>query len=227
MEKIKLNSAIREASGTGGAKQLRNDGKVPAVVYKSGKVGLNICADKKELWNALHTDAGENALITLDITGGTKPAKKTVIVQEIQLDPLSDEILHVDFHEISLKEKIKVKVPVQIKGEAEGVKEGGVLNQVLWDMEVECLPTDIPEHIIIKVNDLKVNDAIHVKEVNVPEGSKFLDDAENVVVAVVPPQAEEPEEVEEAVEEVEAGSEPEVIKKGKPDDEESAEKEAE
>ena len=175
----------------------------------------------------MHTDAGENALITLDITGGTKPAKKTVIVQEIQLDPLSDEILHVDFHEISLKEKIKVKVPVQIKGEAEGVKEGGVLNQVLWDMEVECLPTDIPEHIIIKVNDLKVNDAIHVKEVNVPEGSKFLDDAENVVVAVVPPQAEEPEEVEEAVEEVEAGSEPEVIKKGKPDDEESAEKEAE
>ena len=225
MEQIKLNSVIREVSGTSGAKQLRKEGKIPAVVYKSGKIGINISTDKKELWKALHTEAGENALITLDISGGAKPAKKTVIVQEIQHDPLSDEILHVDFHEISLKEKIKVSVPVQIKGEAEGVKVGGVLNQVLWEMEVECLPTDIPEHIVINVSELKMNEAIHVKEVKVKDGVRFLDDADDVVVAVVPPQAEEVEETE-AVEATEEGAEPEVIKKGKKD-EESDEKESE
>ena len=222
MEKVLLKALVRDSFGKGGAKHLREEGQIPAVIYKGGKEGVNIQVDSKELWKALHTEAGSNAIITMDISGGEKDAKKTVIVQEVQLDPLSDKFLHVDFHEISLKEKIKVKVPIVVKGEAVGVKEEeGVLSQTIWDIEVECLPTAIPEHIDINVEELRMNEGIHVKDIIFPEGVIVVGDPEQVVVSVVPPKAEEAPE-EEAVE-VAEGEEPEIIKKGKAEDEEAAE----
>ncbi len=158
MEKIVLKAATREGLGKGACKQLRKEGQIPVVVYKGGKAGINIQVDTKELWKSLHTEAGENAIITLDVSG-EKSVKKTVILREIQHDPLTEAVLHVDFHEISLKDKIKVNVPVTIKGEAVGVKDNeGVLSQMIWELEVECLPTDIPEHIEVKVDELDIND---------------------------------------------------------------------
>ncbi|MGB2601369.1 MAG: 50S ribosomal protein L25 [Candidatus Omnitrophota bacterium] len=221
MEKIILKAEERESTGKDVCKQLRRDGKIPAVVYKEGKKALSVQVESKDLWHALHTDAGENAIITMDISGD-KATKKTVIVQETQHDPLNDKFLHVDFHEISMKEALKVKVPIHLKGEAIGVtEESGILNQIIWEIEVECLPTSIPERIEIIVEELKIGDAVHIQEVTPPEGVKILGDPEDVVVTVTPPQAEEEEEAVEGEEE--AGAEPELIQKGKKEEEEEAE----
>jgi large subunit ribosomal protein L25 len=222
MEKIILKAEIREGVGKDACKHLRRDGKIPAVVYKEGKKSLSVQVDSNDLWHALHTDAGENAIITMDISGD-KATKKTVIVQETQQDPINDKFLHVDFHEISLKEALKVNVPVHLKGEAIGVtEEDGILSQILWELEVECLPTAIPERIEINVEELKIGDAIHIQEVTPPEGVKILGEPEDVIVTVTPPKAEEEiEEVEEGAEE--GAEEPEVIKKGKKEEEEGEE----
>jgi large subunit ribosomal protein L25 len=221
MEKIILKAEVRESTGKDACKHLRRDGKIPAVVYKEGKKALSVQVESKDLWHVLHTDAGENAIITMDISGD-KATKKTVIVQETQHDPLNDKFLHVDFHEISMKEALKVKVPIHLKGEAIGVtEESGILNQIIWEIEVECLPTSIPERIEIIVEELKIGDAVHIQEVTPPEGVKILGDPEDVVVTVTPPQAEEEEEAVEGEEE--AGTEPELIKKGKKEEEEEAE----
>lgn len=217
MEKIILKALVREEKGKGACKHMRREGQIPAVVYKGGKEGISVQVDGKEVWHALHTEAGENAIITMNISGGEKDIKKTVIVQETQTDPITDKFLHIDFHEISLKEKLKVNVPVTLKGEAIGVKEEeGVLAQAMWEIEVECLPTEIPEHINVKVDDLRIGDAIHIKDIVAPQGVVILDDPDQVVASVHVPQAEE-EVVEEGAEEGEG--EPEVIKKGKGEEE--------
>jgi len=225
MEKIILKGIVRKDFGKSGCKQVRKAGSIPAIVYKSGKTGVSVQVEKRDLWKALHTEAGENAIINMNITGDEKILKKTVIVQEIQVDPVSDEVVHVDFHEISLKEKLKVKVPVVAKGEAVGVKEEeGVLTQVIWEIEIECMPAAIPEHIIVHVDNLHVGDAIHIKDVEFPQDIHVLEDPEKVVVSVHIPKVEEEEpEVSE-----EEGEEPEIIKKGKKEeDEEEQEKTAE
>ena len=227
MEKVILNATARENTGKSACKHIRKEGLIPGVVYKDGKEGIKVQMDSKELWRSLHTEAGENAIITMNITGGDKVAKKTVILQETQQDPINEKVLHVDFHEISLKDKIQVSVPVVVKGEAPGVtEEDGVLAQIAWELEVECLPTAIPEQIIVYVDKLGMNDAIHVKDLESMEGVTILDDPESVVVTVSPPAAEEEEEeaVEEGAEEGEG--EPELIKKGKTE-EEGAEEAAE
>ncbi|RKY42361.1 MAG: 50S ribosomal protein L25 [Candidatus Makaraimicrobium thalassicum] len=226
MENVELKAALREDVGKGGCGQLRKKGYIPAVVYKQGKKGINIQIDSKVLWGALHTEAGVNAIISLDISGSGQPekeakrgrAKKNVIVTEVQLDPVDDSFLHVDFHEISLKEKLKVKVPVTVKGEAVGVVEdSGVLTQTVWELEVECLPTEIPEHIEVHVEELRIGDAVHVKEIDLPKDVEVVGDPEQVILSVSPPHVEEEVEEEVPVEEM---TDPEVIKKGKKEEEE-------
>ena len=225
MEKILLKAEIREDLGKIGAKHLRKSGIIPAVIYKDGSQGVNVQVDGNDLWHVLHTEAGENVIITVDITGGKGHPSKTVIVKEIQSDPINEKFIHVDLQEISLKEKLKVKVPVAVKGEAVGVREDeGVLGQIMWELEVECLPTAIPENISVSVDQMRIGDAVHVKDITAPEGVELLDDPEQVIVTVNPPHEEEEEEVaEEGAEEGE--EEPEVIKKGKKEEEEGAEEE--
>jgi large subunit ribosomal protein L25 len=221
MEKILLKAMVREALGKSFSKQLRDQGIIPCVVYKDGEKGLNVQVDSKALWTALHTSAGENAIITIDIGDGKKNAEKTVMIKEIQHHPVNDKFVHVDFQEISLSEKLRVKVPVAVKGEAVGVKEDdGVFNVAMWEIEVECLPTAIPQHIDIHVDALRINEAIHVKDLPVLEGVDYIDEPDQVVVSVTP-QKEEKEEV--APEVAEGVAEPEVIKKGKKEEEGGAE----
>ncbi|MFH1846552.1 MAG: 50S ribosomal protein L25 [Candidatus Omnitrophota bacterium] len=218
MEKILLKAIEREGRGKGACKHLREKGQIPAVIYKAGKKAEAIQVDSKELWRAVHTEAGSNAIITMDIASGNgKHHKKTVIVQETQRDPVKDHVIHVDFHEISLTEKLKVRVPISLKGEALGVKEdGGILTQVIWELEVECLPTAIPEHLDINVSGMKVGDAVHAKEVTLPADVTVAGDPEQVVLTISMPQ----EEGEEEKAEIEEGTEePEVIKKGKKEEE--------
>jgi len=225
MEKIFLDVENREECGKGGVKRLKKSGVVPAVVYKHGNKTVSIKFSKKALIKILHTKAGENVIITLKIAkgkDGKKATEKTVMIQEIQTDPVKDEVIHVDFHEISLTEKIKVKVPVHDKGEAIGVKrDEGVLEHILWELEVECLPTQIPERIEVDVTNLEIGKDIFVKDIPVPEDVKILTDPEAMVVSVKAPKEEIP--VEEAAEEIE---EPEVIREKKPEAEEEVQEEA-
>jgi len=225
MEKVILNAEVRETTGKAKAKEMRRHGIVPAVAYKGGKESVNLKVKQEDLFQALHTKAGENALITLSIKGAKKSStSRTCLIKEIQRDAVKDDIVHVDFHEISLTEKIRVKVPIHPHGEAEGVvKEEGILDLVMWEVEVECLPTDIPEKITVEVAPLKIGDTIYVKDLVIPSEVKVLNDPELTVLSVVPPEKEEV--VEEVPAEGEEMAEPEVIAKGKKEEEEIPEEE--
>lgn len=212
MEKVILKAEIREESGKRIAKALRKKDAVPAVVYKGGKDAMKLQISVRDFEQVLHTKAGENVIVTLKISGGDKAAKdKTVLIKEIQREPIKDKILHVDFNEISLTEALKVKVPLVAHGEPEGKKDGGTLEHVMWELEVECLPTAIPEKIEVEVSPLKIGEAIYVKNIVAPEGVKVLSDPELIAMIVKPPKVEAPKEEAAA----EAPAEPELIRKKK------------
>lgn len=210
MEKIQLKAEIREDAGKKPTKKIRNEGLVPAVVYKEGKETVSLKINEKELVHVLKTKAGANVLIGLKI-GGDKSKDRTVLIKEVQRHPIKEQILHVDFQEISLTEKLTIDVPLVTKGEAEGVvKEEGVLEHVLWEVKVECLPADIPGKIEIDVTSLKIGDAILVKDIQPPAGVKILNAPDQTVVTVKMPHVEKPAE-EVAAEAVE----PELIREKK------------
>ena len=215
MDKVILKAQVRTLTGKRVAKDLRNQGVVPANVYKGSKGAVSLQVVKRELRDVLSTKAGENVIITLKISGDTDGAAvkdRTVLIKEIQREPIMDEILHVDFNEISLTEMLKVNVPLASKGEPVGVKvDGGVLEHIMWELQVECLPTDIPEKIDIDISNLKIGDSIYVKDVIAPEGVKILNDIELIVISVKAKKVEAPKE-EVAAEGAEA---PELIRKKK------------
>jgi len=213
MEKVILKSEVRSATGKKAAKDLRAKGVIPANVYKSGKAALSLQVGSRDLDDVLTTGAGANVIITLKITGGDTVKDKTVLIKEIQRDPVKERILHVDFNEISLTELLKVDVPLAAHGEPVGVKvDGGVLDHVMWQLHVECLPTDIPEKIEVDVSGMKIGDSILVKDIKVPAGVKVLNDPELITMIVKPPKVEVPAE---AVTEEAAAAEPELIRKKK------------
>jgi large subunit ribosomal protein L25 len=217
MEQVKLEVKVRKETGKEVAKQAREKGTIPAVVYRKGEGSVPLYLDRKAMDLALRTSAGENALINLKIEGDEKTKSKTCIIKEIQHDPLSGKILHVDFNEISLTEAIKVEVPLSVKGEAIGVKQdGGVLEHLLWEIQVECLPTDIPQKLEVDVSSMKIGDALFVKDIVVPKGVKILNDPGVRIFAVEKPIEIKPEEVDAAAET--APSEPEVLKQKKPEE---------
>ena len=226
MEKVILKADERTATGKKIAKDLRNKGLVPANVYRGGKDALSLQLVNDEFNEVLHTKAGENVIITLKISGG-KVKDKTVLIKEIQRDPVKDSVLHVDFNEISLTDTLKINVPIASKGEPEGVKkDGGILEHIMWEIQVECLPTEIPEKIEVDVSGLKIGDAIYVKNITVPAGVKVLADPELIALIVKPPKVEAPKV--EAV--AEGAAEPELIRKKKEEaaeEGEAAPKEAE
>jgi len=226
MEKIILNTEAREEKGKTKVKALRKSDIIPAVVYRDGKESVCIKVDRRGLHDVLHTSAGENVLLTLKVKGDKKKADRTCLIKEIQRDPIKDNIIHVDFNEISLTEKIKVKVPVHPHGEAqEVIKEGGVIDHPLWEVEVECLPTDIPEKIEVEVAEMKIGDTVYVKDLKIPSGVAVLTDPELTVLSAVPPAKEEV--AEEVAAEGEELLEPEVISKGKKEVPEEEAEEAE
>jgi len=211
MEKIILKAQTRSGTGKRVAKDLRNQGIVPANVYKSGKDAVNLQIVVSDLKEVLHTKAGENVIITLKISGEGNIKDKTVLIKEIQRNPVKDNILHVDFNEISLTDMLKVNVPLVSRGEPVGVKvDGGILEHVIREFQIECLPTAIPEKLEIDVSNLKIGDAIHVKDVKIPEGIKVLNDPELIAMIVKPPKVEVVKE-----ETAEGAAEPELIRKKK------------
>lgn len=220
MEKVILKADVRTETGKTAAKNLRAKRIVPANVYKGGSDALSLQVPIDDLAEALQTKAGENVLITLKIAGDGKVVKdKTVLIKEIQREPIRDGILHVDFNEISLTETLKINVPLSSKGEPVGVKaEGGMLEHIMWEVQVECLPTNIPEKLEVDVSGLKLGESLHVKDIIAPEGVKIMNDPELITMIVKAPKVEAPKE--EVV--AEGAPEPELIRKKK--EEEAAEK---
>lgn len=219
MEAIYLEAEIRQDSEVGKSHLLRKTNFVPCVVYGEGKKTLALKIDRGHLIKFMHAHhGGENMIITLKVSGvaSKKAEEKAVLIKEIQKHPVTDDLLHVDFNEVSLTKRIVVKVPIHSAGEPVGVKqEGGTLEHILWEMEVECLPTQIPEKLDVDVSAMKIGDTVHVKDMKLPEGVVSKHDPEAIVFNVVAPHLEEPVAPEAAAGEGAASAEPEVIKKEK------------
>jgi large subunit ribosomal protein L25 len=184
MEQIQLKATIRETRGKQAAKKLRTAGLVPAVVYHRGEEPLAITVADKELSKIVRSHGGENVLISLTVEKEKKKSR-AVIIKEIQHDPVKRYIRHVDFNEISLTEKITVDVEVVPDGDPIGVKQdGGLLDHPLREVKVQCLPTDIPKNIKVDVSGMKLNDAIHVRDLVVSDKIKILTDPEALLFQV-------------------------------------------
>ncbi len=215
MKTVPLKANQRGQAGKQAVKKLRAQKKIPAVVYGSGIKATPIDVSMDDFFRAVHTKAGENVIIQLTVSG-PKTFEKTVVIKEIQHNPVTDAIEHVDFNAISMTEKIKVNVPLHIKGDAPGVKEGGILDVVHHEIEVECLPTNIPERLGADISTLKIGDSIHVREITFPAGVVSQLGPDEVVVTMHAPKAEEVAAPEEAP------AEPEVIGKEKKEEGEEA-----
>ncbi|MBW2451041.1 MAG: 50S ribosomal protein L25 [Deltaproteobacteria bacterium] len=208
MAKSVLNVEPRLRSGKGGSRKVRAEGLVPAIVYGKGIDTLNLRIEPKALQKAISTDAGWNALITLKGNGPFDG--KVVILKDMQIDPIRRNVLHVDFHAIDLKKKISVMVPVHVAGKSEGEKMGGSLQIVRHELEILCLPTDIPPSIEIDVSSLQIGDVVHIEDIVLPESTEAPHDVNFTVLTVVGLKAEVEEEPEEGVEAVEIGEEAEI-----------------
>jgi len=211
-EQLILEGSVRETSGTREMGRLRRSGWIPGIIYGEGEKSVPVQVSGRTLGRLLHQHSGESLLVTLRLEKGGKAGKDTpVLLREIQHDPVTHDVIHVDFHHISLTKRVVVTVPLEVKGEAVGVKqEGGMLEHIRWELEVECLPTEIPEGIVLHVEGLKLNQSLHAREVPLPEGVTLKTDPEQVVVACVPPKAEEASTPEEAA--AAETAEPEVLK---------------
>lgn len=210
----------RPLTGTRPVRRLRREGFIPGVVYGREIDPLAIMVNQRELLKLLHSKAGEHALVTLRLEDGA-PWEKPAIVQAVQQDPVGGHVVHVDFHVIVLTERLKVKVPLVLKGEPVGVKqEGGILEHFLRDVEVECLPTEIPASVEYDVSAMKTGDTVHVRDLAPPKNTTITNDPGGVIASVQTPKAEP------VAEEAAAVTEPEVIREKKEEGEEAPEEEA-
>ncbi len=215
---------LREGTGKGVARRLRATGRVPAVVYGHGKESVSLTLDPAVLEGMLRkSQAGMNTL--LELAGDTAISGKTVLVKELQRDPVSGFVVHADLFEIDTTERISVSVPVHLTGSAEGVKMGGLIDHVLREIELDCLPSAIPDEFLVDVTNLIMGEAIHVSDLEVPEGIHIRTHEDLPVVSIVAPTVEEEPEVEEGAEELAEGEEPkegeEKAADGKPEAAES------
>ena len=220
-----LEAVKREGRGKNEANRLRASGRIPAVVYGARRAdqapeGLSVGVDPKVLSRILHSESGANTLISLKLDGN----ESRVMVKEYQLDPVTHQLLHADFYQLAMDKAITVTVPVLLKGEARGVKlQGGLLDFVTREVQVQCLPTDIPESIPIDVTELMLNQSIRLRDLPANDKWKAVTDAETMLVHVVLPKAEESATAA-AAEGAATTAEPEVIKKGKTDEKDEKEK---
>jgi large subunit ribosomal protein L25 len=214
-----LKADKRDGRGKNEARRLRASGRIPAVVYGAEKnKAVEVSVDPKMLLRILHSESGVNTLIGLQLDGGDT----RVLMKEYQLDPIGHKLLHADFYQVAMDKTLIVTVPVVLKGEAKGVKQqGGIVDFVHREIEIEVLPGDIPENIAVDVTELMLNQGLRVRDLQI-EGAKWkpTSDADMMIVHVVAPKAEEVVVAADAVVAPTAPAEPEVIKKGKPEKDE-------
>lgn len=225
MRELLLEADVRTGSGKSVTRKMRVEGRLPAILYGMNKTPQLLGVNRRDLTQLLHSSGGDNALIDL-IVNKTKPEK--VLVKDIQHHPVTESIVHVDFLRVDLTKKVHISVSVHVAGTSEGVRAGGVLEFVSHELEVSCLPMDIPSYIEVNVTSLQIGDAIHVADIKVDK-VEILTDKSRTVVTVQPPTvikeavpAAEGAEAEAA--EGAESAEPEVITEKKKDKEEEEEK---
>ena len=212
MEQYKLKATVRELTGNGPARVLRREGRMPAVLYGPKTEPVLLSVDIKEFETIIKKSSVGQALLNLVIQNG-KEITKPAMVKELQTNPVNGNLLHVDFYEIDMQRKIRVMVPVTTTGKSVGVELGGLLQIVRREIEVFCLPTDIPEAFEVDITDLDIGDSVHVEDISLGENVEIQSDVNFTVVTILAPKLVE-EEVEEE-EEVEG-------EEGAPEDEEEA-----
>jgi large subunit ribosomal protein L25 len=222
MPEIVVTAESRTESGKNANRRLRVKGLIPGVVYGSKKETVPVAVSPKDIGTVLKSASGENTLFDLELLG----SRRKVILKEFQREPLKGRLLHVDFYEVALDKAIEVKVHIEIVGVPVGVKtQGGILDFVTRELEIECLPTEIPDKIAVDVTALELGKHLRVSDLQIPGKVTVLTEPGVVVVHVVAPRAEEVAAPVEAVAGADAAGEPEVIKKGKGEGEAEAEKE--
>jgi large subunit ribosomal protein L25 len=219
---FKIKAEKREVFGKNASRRLRKEGMVPVILYGSNEVNVPLTLEKEVLFKILRSETGENTVFEVSFNSETRNA----MIKDLQLDPVSDEILHADLIQIAMDKVVRVSVPVVTVGDAVGVKtEGGFVDFITREIEVECLPKDIPEHIEIDISHLHLRQSFKVGDVNVSEGIKLIADPDSMLVHIELPAKEEIEiEKEEEEEVISEEEEPEVIKKEKPEEEGEEEK---
>lgn len=223
MAEVTLEVARREKSGKGVARKLRQQGKVPAVVYGGHKEPVAIEVDRKAITDLIQkSDHGVRSIFLLKMAGTDQ--QRHAMIKDIQINPLTRKMEHVDFVRVLMDEVVRVTVPVHVTGSAAGVKTGGLLDTQVRELHIECLPNAIPDSIDVDVSDLEMHKYLRISDLTLPEGVKVLDDADRVVVGVTHLRAEA-EPVVAATEEAGATpAEPEVIARGKKPEEETEKK---
>ncbi|MDX1577029.1 MAG: 50S ribosomal protein L25/general stress protein Ctc, partial [Gemmatimonadota bacterium] len=188
-----LRARHRSETGKGANRQLRSEGLLPAVVYGRGEETRALTLDAHEFDRLMSRIHAATTVVSLEVEGDDA---RQVLIREVQRHPYRSDILHVDFFQIRADEKIKVRVPLHVEGLAKGVDEGGILQQVRHELEVECLPGEIPSDFTVDVSALEIGDSVHVGDID-PRGAIILDDADLTVCSIVPPTTVElPEEEE-------------------------------
>lgn len=215
---MKVNAELRSSRGSSAARRLRRDGTIPAVVYGVGKAPLNVQVNARDFSRNLSEQASEHVIMDMEIGSGDV---RKVLLQDVQHSPIMHDIIHVDFHEISMTKKLRVKVSLRLVGEPTGVsQQGGVLEHLMREIEVECLPTDIPEHIDLDVSGLAVGHGFKAGDIKLDAAKLRLITDKDVAVAAVSAQRAEEEVA--AAAPAEGAAEPEVLREKKPEEGEEA-----
>jgi large subunit ribosomal protein L25 len=225
MEAI-LEAQTRDTFGKNEARRTRREGRVPAVLYGGDGGGATpIAVAPKALLKILHSEAGQNTLISLKLAGA---GDTRVLVKDFQLDPITHEVLHADFYRVAMDKLLQVTIPIVVQGEPKGVKQqGGVLEHIRREIEIECLPADIPENVVVDVSELMLHQGVRVRDIATNPKWTAKSDPDLMLVHVIMPKAEEvaaPAETAAAAATA-TPAEPEVIKKGKKEEEEGEKKE--
>lgn len=192
MAHVALSAQQRTQLGNGPTRRLRREGLIPGIIYQPGAPSLTLAVDARELRRAL-SEGGRTGVIDLTLAGDTT---RPVLVKDWQLDPVRGDVTHIDFQEVDLKQEVTTSVALTLVGNPVGVRDGGVLDQTMREVEVSALPDSLPDHIELDVTELQVNESITVAEITAPAGVTIVSDAETVVASVVPPSAAEPTEAE-------------------------------
>lgn len=186
MAHVALSAQQRTQLGNGPSRRLRREGMVPGIIYQAGGPSLTLAINARELRRAL-ADGGRSGVIDLTVTGDTA---RPVLIKDWQLDPVRGDLTHIDFQEVDLSQAVVTTVPLVLTGNAIGVREGGVLDQTMREIEVSALPDALPEHIELDVTDLEVNASVFVSEVSAPSGVTITSESDLLVASVVPPSSE-------------------------------------
>ncbi|MFC2158255.1 50S ribosomal protein L25 [Acidobacteriota bacterium] len=216
MATIAINGEMRDAFGKNASRKLRREGKVPAVLYGAGIESVSLTLNKNDLFSILKSESGENTIFVVNFSSDSQ----NVMIKSLQTDPVSDELLHTDLIHVAMDKMIKVTVPIVLVGEAVGVKtEGGFVDFISRDVDIECMPKNIPDSIEVDISGLHLHQSLKIEDLAPPEGVKFMSDPTSLIVLLeAPTKEEEVIEVEEELEEGEEVAEEGAAPKEKPEE---------